>query len=233
MPHSQDNRDVLTAPRSRNRLTCYTRLAAAIAVAVLVAAGPPRGLAARGDCSQPVSDGASPVATDCLAILQTAVATNNCNGLDPCVCAPAGSLPVSATDALVCLQVATAQGGALSCPCGFGGTSSSSSTSSLTTLSTTTTTATTTTTLAAGGASAARTDESVSTKVNGECTTGPERMFCDGALRASGEPFISCNTDLDCRATDCGIAPCGNCTLLLPGACLAPTITAGASGRRP
>jgi hypothetical protein len=92
----------------------------------------PSAHAARGDCSQPVTDGSTPLATDCLFVLRVAVSLATC---DPeCVCAPKGSLPVVATDALVCLRSATGQSVALLCPCP-------------TTTTTTTTTVTTTTTL--------------------------------------------------------------------------------------
>jgi hypothetical protein len=66
-------------------------------------------------CSQPVSSGPSPVATDCLFILRVATALETCS--PECVCAPKGSLPPSATDSLICLQVATGQSTPLNCPC--------------------------------------------------------------------------------------------------------------------
>jgi len=72
--------------------------------------------AAMGDCAQPASSGASPTSTDCLFILQTAVFLRTCDP-DPCICAPKGSLPVAATDALVCLRRVTGQPVTLSCPC--------------------------------------------------------------------------------------------------------------------
>jgi len=66
-------------------------------------------------CSQPVSSGSMPTASDCLFILKVAVGTETC---DPaCLCAPKGSLPVSATDALVCLRKAVGQQVSLACPC--------------------------------------------------------------------------------------------------------------------
>ena len=73
--------------------------------ALLIAAGPAH--ADFGDCTQPVSTGPDPVATDCLFILRTAVFLETCN--PDCVCAPKGSLPVTATDALLCLNIATFQ----------------------------------------------------------------------------------------------------------------------------
>ncbi len=69
-----------------------------------------------GDCSQPITAGPSPAATDCLFILQVAVSIQSCDP-DPCVCAPKGTLPVTATDALLCLNLATAQPVMTNCPC--------------------------------------------------------------------------------------------------------------------
>ena len=66
-------------------------------------------------CSQPTSSGPKPVASDCLFILNVAVGTQVCP-LE-CVCAPKGTLPASATDALMCLQSAVGQTVPLSCPC--------------------------------------------------------------------------------------------------------------------
>ncbi len=73
-----------------------------------------------GDCAQPLSTGPSPLATDCLFILRVVVGLLTCPS-DPCVCAPKGTLPASATDALLCLRVATGQPLPLSCPCGGNG----------------------------------------------------------------------------------------------------------------
>jgi len=96
--------------------------------------------AAQGDCSQPLSSGTAPVSTDCLFILNAAVSLATCSPV--CICAPSGDLPVSATDALVCLQKAVGQAITLNCPCGSGG---STSTTSSTRLETTTTLFSTTT----------------------------------------------------------------------------------------
>lgn len=107
-------------------------------------------------CSQPVSSGPEPVATDCLYILNAAVGLQTCT--PECICAPTGTLPAKATDALVCLNVAVGVNVPLNCPC-KGGTSTTvtSSTETSTTVSSTstttedsTTTSSTTTTLGAG-----------------------------------------------------------------------------------
>jgi hypothetical protein len=66
-------------------------------------------------CSQPASTGAAPTATDCLFILKAAVGLATC---DPeCICAPTGSLPAKASDALLCLNVAVGAPLVLNCPC--------------------------------------------------------------------------------------------------------------------
>jgi uncharacterized protein YkwD len=93
-------------------------------------------------CSQPLSSGAAPTATDCLFLLNVAVGAADCN--DPCECAPKGALPTSATDALLCLNAATGQPAALQCPCQV---TSSTSTTSITTTTTTSVPDTTSTTL--------------------------------------------------------------------------------------
>jgi hypothetical protein len=79
-------------------------------------------LAVLGDCGQPVTNGPSPTATDCLFILQASVDLAACN--PECICALRGSLPVSATDALVCLSLSVGQPVTLDCPCGSGTTTS-------------------------------------------------------------------------------------------------------------
>lgn len=94
--------------------------AGAIVAASLLSAfaglSPESARAARGDCAQPVSTGATVTTTDCLFILQAAVGSTTC---DPeCVCAPTGELPIGASDALVCLLVAVGGDAALECPCG-------------------------------------------------------------------------------------------------------------------
>jgi hypothetical protein len=97
-------------------------------------------------CSQPISTGATPVATDCLFILQAAVGSQTCS--PECICAPTGTLPAKATDALLCLKHSVGDDAIpLQCPCDGG------TTTTTTGGGTTTTTAaagTTTTTAAAG-----------------------------------------------------------------------------------
>jgi hypothetical protein len=107
---------------------------------------PSPAVAVLGDCSQPASNGAKPAATDCLYILNVAVGLLTCT--PECICAPKGSLPTAATDALVCLQVAVNQPVPLDCPCDGTTTTTAPPGTTTTTApggSTTTTTATPTT----------------------------------------------------------------------------------------
>jgi len=87
-------------------------------------------------CAQPLSSGPNPTASDCLFILKAAVGTEVCQ--PECVCAPSGTLPVKATDALLCLNAAVGAPVALNCPCEPPTTVSSTTT----TIDTTTTTIT-------------------------------------------------------------------------------------------
>jgi hypothetical protein len=52
---------------------------------------------------------------------------------------------------------------------------------------------------------------------DGVCSAGPTPTYCDGAFRANGEPYVTCNSNADCDATECGsgIGPglCGTCSL--------------------
>ena len=93
-------------------------------------------------CAQPVSSGATPTASDCLFILRAAVGSEVCE--PACICAPKGTLPGTATDALICLKKAVGQAIELNCPCG-------PATTSTTTVPPTTTTSTTSTTVGGGG----------------------------------------------------------------------------------
>ncbi len=151
---------------------------AALALAVLVSspATTVPAEAANGDCSQPVSSGFAPTATDCLRILRVAVGLATCAPHDACVCAPKGSLPASASDALRCLAAAVGDSGALECPCD----------TTSTTLTSTTTTSTTTTTLGDGQcANNAACDD-------GEPCNGYE--VCTGGACGNGSP-LACTSD--------------------------------------
>jgi hypothetical protein len=88
---------------------------ALLALALLLGAAAPA-IAGKGDCSQPVSTGASPAASDCLFILRVAVGTTTCS--PACICAPLGALPTRTSDALLCLRRSVGQDVTLACPCG-------------------------------------------------------------------------------------------------------------------
>jgi hypothetical protein len=102
-----------------------------------------------GRCSQPVTSGVLPTATDCLFILSSAVGTLACD-LD-CICAPKGALPIAATDALICLKKATGVDVPLDCPCGSPTTTTTTTIITTTTITTTTITSATSTSTTLGG----------------------------------------------------------------------------------
>jgi len=66
-------------------------------------------------CSAPLSAMSPPRISDCLFILRAAVGAETC--VPACACAPGGSLPVSADDALVCLGSSIGLALPLLCPC--------------------------------------------------------------------------------------------------------------------
>ena len=67
-------------------------------------------------CSQPVTAGDLPTASDCLFILKIAVGPDECS--PACICDTDASGRVTATDTLICLKVAVGQSGPrLNCPC--------------------------------------------------------------------------------------------------------------------
>ncbi len=90
-------------------------LAAALLVVLLSVARSAAG--AQGECSQPLSMGPAPVASDCLFILGVAVGLQTCTP-QACVCDPTGDGNATASDALVCLNKAVGNPIMLQCPCG-------------------------------------------------------------------------------------------------------------------
>jgi hypothetical protein len=102
-------------PKLRSLLT----LTATLVFALLVTAAPAGATPVEAICSQPSSNGNSPVASDCLFILKVAVGLETCS--PECICAPKGTLPTSASDALLCLKSAVGQPVELDCPCDDGG----------------------------------------------------------------------------------------------------------------
>ena len=101
----------------------------ALSLAAAIVAGPRAALpadAALGDCAQPITTEPTPTSTDCLYILQAAVGLVECT--PECICAPTGDLPISATDALLCLSAAIGLPVVLACPCGATTTSTTTTT---------------------------------------------------------------------------------------------------------
>jgi len=106
---------MIGARRLCGRTGGYALLAVAALSAIAVAAVSTRVQAAQGDCSQPLSTGTAPTASDCLFILRTAVGAQTCDPV--CVCDTNGAGGTTATDALLCLKAAVAEPVTLSCPC--------------------------------------------------------------------------------------------------------------------
>jgi hypothetical protein len=211
--------------------------AAAFGVTSMLAATPRVSLAAKGDCGQPVSNGANPVATDCLFILQAAVGSQTCE--PTCICDVNGSSGnPNASDALVCLNAATGVPGLLNCDCPndttttLGGTTTTTLGGTTTTLGGTTTTignGTTTTTIGDGGACADTVELTLLAATRpgscannadcdiGTCDTGLSRCVTLTELD-TGWSGISHDADINDGAVvianlDCGAgsAPCGVC----------------------
>jgi len=88
-------------------------------VALILAANllftPVAARAFKGFCSQPSSNGPELNASDCLYVLKVAVGLLTCS--PACSCAPKGTLPTKATDALLCLRKSVGQPVSLLCPC--------------------------------------------------------------------------------------------------------------------
>jgi hypothetical protein len=124
-------------------------------------------------CSQPVSSGEKPVSTDCLYILQAAVGSQTCS--PECICAPTGTLPIKATDALLCLNVAVGIDLPLDCPCNGGTTTTLGGTTTTTIGGGTTTTTvgggTTTTTVGGGTTTTTLGGGTTTTTLGGGSTT--------------------------------------------------------------
>jgi len=91
--------------------------AAGFLAAGLVGGATPAAHAGAGSCSQPVSTGTNPVATDCLYLLRVAVGSKDCD--KPCICEPRGISPTKASDALLCLQYSVGQPVTIDCECGL------------------------------------------------------------------------------------------------------------------
>jgi hypothetical protein len=142
---------------------------------------PAPGFSAQGDCAQPASNGAVPSVSDCLFILRTAVGITTC---DPaCICAPKGTLPTSASDALLCLRKAVGQDVTLNCPCDGGTTS---------TTHTTVTTGITNTTSTTGGITTTTLIENIETKTfEHACVSVTLRPNASFTSKVKGEAAIT------------------------------------------
>lgn len=145
---------------------------------------PRAALSAQGECSQPLSVGVNPVASDCLFILQAAIGLQTCTPI--CVCDPTGDGNTTASDALTCLKHAVNESITLLCPCD----------------TTTTTTGPTTTTTMSGGGTANCTDDGSCLNDDCVCTDCDNDPFCrdPGNCNDNG----SCNLFTEgCVCADC------------------------------
>lgn len=82
-----------------------------LALSVVLTAAP--SFAAKGDCGQPSSTGATPKSSDSLFALKAAVGTNAC---DLCVCDVTNDSKITSTDALKILKKGVGQDVTLTCP---------------------------------------------------------------------------------------------------------------------
>jgi len=91
---------------------------AALTITAALMMAPAVASAAKGDCGQPATSGASATATDCLYILKAAVGAVTC---DPtCICNVNDAGGITATDALTCLKKAVGQDVVIDCGLGCG-----------------------------------------------------------------------------------------------------------------
>ena len=161
-----------------------------ICFVMTMAALPSPADAAQCDCSQPLATGSQPTAGDCLKILRVAVRLDTCDPCDESACAPSGTLPVKATDALICLTAAVGGSATLNCP-----------------LTTTTTTTTTNGPPAKDSCAGATFRTAVGSDLdsgwdgaghNAEIVAGAEITF--GVVRRCGGDGDVCLIDSDCPA---------------------------------
>lgn len=129
--------------------------------------------AAKGDCSQPVTNGANPTASDCGYVLRAAVGSEAC---ELCVCDANGSAQNSTADALVCLRKAVGQQVALSCPPCETVTTTTIDNSGPSTTSTSTTSTTTTIPVRCSG--------------DAQCSALPPTFRCNPNTETCEEPCV-------------------------------------------
>ena len=144
---------------------------ALIPVALAIILSPAPGFAQQ--CSQPISSGPKPIATDCLFILNAAIGLQTCEVVCVCDVDGSGGAP-SATDALICLNVAIGIDAPLACDCDgsttttttLGGGTTTTVTNGSTTTTNTSTTLSTTTTLPSGSTTTTQPASSSTTTTN-------------------------------------------------------------------
>ncbi len=206
---------------------------AALSVAALLVGSATPAAADNGDCSQPVSSGPNPVATDCLYILRTAVGLLTCTPTCICDLNDSGGNP-NATDSLSCLNAAVGVPNLLNCDCPVSTTTTTTGGTTTTTTvdggtTTTTTGGTTTTTIGGGGGACPDTVElTVFAGAGEECTSNGdcEVGTCDSGFGRcatvtsldTGFTGISHDADINHRqkaladlACAASAAPCGEC----------------------
>jgi hypothetical protein len=157
----------------------------AIALLMGVLGGPQTAIGAQGDCSQPVSTGTNPLASDCLFILRVAVNLQACTP-QACVCDPTGDASTTASDALTCLKKAVGEPITLLCPCN-------------------TTTSSTTTTTTNGGSANCTIDGNCS---NDDCVCSDcdDDLFCSDPGNCTDNG--NCQTFVEgCVCADCMTHP--------------------------
>lgn len=165
-------------PTPTRPLLAARPLAAAI-VWVLSLLSPAPSMAGFGDCSQPVSSGSTPTASDCAYVLRTAVGTKTCL---LCVCDLNNSTTVTTVDALTCLKKAVGLGVSLSCPACQGVTTTTVSDGTPSTTSTSTTSTTTT--------------MPVRCSDNSDCSALPDGFRCNPNSDSCEKP---CTKNADCK----------------------------------
>lgn len=201
-----------------------TGLATTLVLGAADAVVPTSGLAARYDCSQPVTNGPVPTASDCLFILKVAVDAEVCT--PECICAPKGSLPTTAADALLCLRFAVGQDVEITCPCDPGTTTlppptttlsqsttttiSSATTSTLPSVTTTTIPVTTTT--LGGGPYSCTIDTAECTTTSCSCGTDPGVDYHTGASSGTVHGPIGTQLRVNINAIQGGVLDCGGWT---------------------
>lgn len=185
--------------------------------AILLVLAPSHARADLGSCAQPQTTGSQPTASDCLAILSVAVGVRTCEPYADCVCAPKGTLPTTATDALVCLTAVVGGPATLDCPCEPTTTTTTVPTTTVTTTSVTSTTTSTTTTTELAGTTTTTLppvdlDGDGWTSLDGDCCETPAdgcaapELVNPGAFDFAGDGF-----DDDCNGVpDDGDDVCDN-----------------------